>query len=219
MDEENQKLYSARKEVWQQQVKHFIHKGEESELSPRKVTKGEFGVNWTKIQSVEYRESLKKLSDNEKVVDAIEIRAKRALNNRNGLNTEELYAISLDDGREIASVLGQQIEYGVHRTKKFIEKLDIADKAKESILLIHNHPRGMPPSVSDINALIKNKNVSGITVGHNGSIYYYTRPQKVIPEEDFKVALMKHSRYTEIPGFERALEDLSKEYGFEFKKL
>lgn len=133
--------------------------------------------------------------------------------------TEELYAASLDTGAEIASVLGQQSEFGVKRTETFVRKLNTADKAKEKILLIHNHPRRLPPSLNDINALMKNKNVSGITVGHNGNIYYYSRPKKIISDEAFKVALMRNSRYTEITNFEKALEQLSDEYGFEFKRL
>ena len=91
--------------------------------------------------------------------------------------------MSIDTGNEIASVLGQHIESGVYRTESFTRKLDAVDKAKEKTLLIHNHPQGLPPSISDINALFKNKNVSGITVGHNGSIYYYSRPQKMIQKE------------------------------------
>ncbi len=191
----------------------------EREFSPRKSTKGSFGVNWEKVQSKEYRISLENLSENLKVVDSIEIRAKWALNNRNGLNTEELYAISLDTGEEIASILGQQIEFGVQRTEPFIRKLKEAEKNGEKILLLHNHPRGLPPSSGDLNALVGSKNISGITVGHDGSIYYYTRPNKAISSFDFDIAMRRYKMYTETTGMEKALEDLSEEYGFIFKKL
>lgn len=196
--------------------KQFV---DEAEESPRKATEGTYGVDWPKIQSHGYRKSLEKLSDNPKVVDAVETRVRWALSNRDGLKTEELYAINLDTGDEIASILGQQVEAGVHRTPIFTRKLNEADKAKERILLIHNHPRGMPPSLGDLNALVKNENVSGITVGHDGSIYYYSRPQREIMPADFEVALRKNSRYTEVTNIEKALEELSKTYGFEFKKL
>lgn len=193
--------------------------GGEMEFSPRKATGGDYGVNWPKIQSVQYRESLEKLSPIKRVVDAIETRARWALNNRDGLKTEELYAISLNTGEEIASILRQQLESRVERTKQFTNKLNEADSSGEKILLIHNHPHGYPPSIGDINALYQNKNVSGITVGHDGSLYYYTRPQQIIDPDKFKVALMKNSRYTEITGQEKALEDLTEQYGFVFKKL
>ena len=86
-------------------------------------------------------------------------------------------------------------------------------------MLIHNHPHGYPPNIGDINALYQSKNVSGITVGHDGSIYYYTRPQKPISEFDFAVALRRYKKYTQVTGLEEALEDLSHEYGFVFRKL
>ena len=189
------------------------------EFSPRKTIKGDLGVNWSKVQSPEYRKRLEKLTGNSKVVDAIEIRAKWALDNRDGLDTEELYAISLDSGNEIASILGQQNKYGVERTHSFTKKLTQADKANEKILLIHNHPRGLPPSIADINALFSDKNVSGMTVGHDGSLYYYTRPKKIIVKEDFDIAMKHFNRYTEVTAMERTLELLSKQYGFVFERL
>lgn len=191
----------------------------EKESSPRKATQGTYGVNWPKIQSPEYRESLEKLSDNPKVVDAIETRIRWALTNRDGLKTEELYAVSLDAGEEIANLLGQQIEAGVQRTAAFTRKLDAADSAGKKILLIHNHPQGLPPSLGDLNSLYRNQNVSGITAGHDGSIYYYSRPEKIISEFDLSVAQRRYKEYTQVTGMEKALEDLSKEYGFVFRKL
>ena len=194
-------------------------KRSEREFSPRKTLKGDYNVDWEKISSLEYRKKFEKLSDNPKVAEAIEVRAKWALNNRNGLRTEEIYAINLDTGAELARIVNQNVDSGVIRTKGFTKTLNEADKAGTKVLLIHNHPKGLPPSPGDINSLISNRNIAGITVGHNGSVYYYTRPKKMIPEEDFRVALMKYLRYTETTGIEKALEDLSKEYGFEFRKL
>ena len=200
-------------------IDKYFKKTAEYEFSPRKATGGNFGVNWEKINSRDYRKSLEKLSDNSKVVDAIEVRTKWALNNRDGLKTEELYAVSLDTGKEIASILGQQYEYGVKRTNSFTRKLTEADRAKEPILLIHNHPRGLPPSISDINILFSNKNASGITAGHDGSLYYYTRPKKMISKDDFDIAMKHFNKYTEVTATEKTLELLSKQYGFVFKKL
>ncbi len=202
----------------QEMIENYFKKNEQ-EFSPRKSIVGDFGVNWREISSVEYRKRIEKLSDNPKVVDAIEVRAKWALNNRDGLKTEELYAINLDTGEEIASVLGQQIDFGIKRTKAFTMRLDTADSAGNNILLIHNHPRGLPPSLGDINALMRNKNISGITVGHDGSLYHYTRPKKTISDDDFNIALKHFSGYTEITAMEKTLELLSKKYGFKFEKL
>lgn len=197
--------------------KKFV--GREAEESPRKATNGSYGVKWPRIQSPEYRESLEKLSNDPKVVDAIETRARWALSNRDGSKTEEIYAVSLETGKEIARIADQKTEYGIHRSEAFTKKLSAVDQDGEQILLIHNHPRGLPPSISDINVLLENKNVTGITVGHDGSLYRYTRPQKEIPKTDFLVALRKYSQYTETTNIEKALDELSSEYGFRIEKL
>ena len=128
-------------------------------------------VDWNIIQSDAYSERFTALSNDKKVSSAIETRAKWALNNRDGADTEEIYAISLFDGHEVGRITNQHIKSAVRRTEKFTRELDAADSSGEKVLLLHNHPKGLPPSISDINALYRNKNVAGITVGHNGSIY------------------------------------------------
>lgn len=135
----------------------------EKELSPRKNKTGNYSVKWDKVQTSDYENKFSQLSDNEKVVTSAKTRANWCLNNRDGENTEEIYAISLKDGREIGRITDQVEEYGVVRTKTFNTALEKADEANEKVLLLHNHPRGLPPSISDINALVKNKNVSGVT--------------------------------------------------------
>ena len=87
------------------------------------------------------------------------------------------------------------------------------------IMLIHNHPAGSPPSISDFNALLSTPRAQGITVGHDGSVYRYTAPNKKIPRFDFDVACRKNMVYTGITAHERALEELSLVYGFTFEKL
>ena len=133
---------------------------EEKEMLPRKSKTGNFAVDWEKVQSEEYSSKFRKLSDNEKISSAIETRAKWALNNRDAMQSEELYAISLKSGSEIARITNQNYTAAVKRTKEFTEKLNKADMEGDNILLLHNHPRGLPPSISDINALFGNKNVS-----------------------------------------------------------
>lgn len=189
------------------------------EESPRKSKTGSFEVDWEKVQSPEYSEKFKKLSDNPTVSEAIETRAIWALNNRSGTQTEEIYAVSLKSGKEIARITNQNHESGVERSHSFDKKLSDADRSGDEILLIHNHPRGLPPSISDINELLKHKNVSGITVGHNGSVYRYTRPNSKIPEIDWNVEMLHFSEFSESTSMEKSLEVLMEKFGFEFEML
>ena len=74
-------------------------------------------------ESKEYNAKIAKLSDNEKVCKSIKSRAIWALNNRDGSDTEELYAIDLTTGKEIGRITNQNNSKGVKRTKSFDKKL------------------------------------------------------------------------------------------------
>lgn len=116
---------------------------EEKEMLPRKSRTGNFAVDWEKVQSEEYSSKFRKLSDNEKISSAIERRAKWALNNCDDMQSEELYAVSLKSGSEIARITNQNYTAAVKRTKEFTKKLNKADMDGDNILLLHNHPRGL----------------------------------------------------------------------------
>ena len=85
--------------------------------------------------------------------------------------------------------------------------------------MIHNHPKGLPPSISDISAIFRNNNVIGITVGHNGSVYKYTKPNEKISKIDWNVALRHYKDYSEITSMEKAIKELSEKFNFEFEIL
>lgn len=189
------------------------------EQSPRQKKNGDYSVDWSVIQSSEYSKKFDKLSVSEKANDAVKTRAKWALNNRDGLKTEEIYAIDMRDGSEISRITNQQYVQGVKRTEQFDRSLKIAESSGAEIMMIHNHPAGSPPSISDLNALLLTPKAQGITVGHDGSVYRYTAPKKKIPQVDFDVAYRKNMVYTNITAYERALDELSLVYGFTFEKL
>lgn len=193
--------------------------------SKKGVSKGyedkyNYGVNWKVVKSKEYGARFSKISDNEKATSLIAKRSREALRNRDGKKTEELYAISLTTGKDVSSITDQHIPFGINRTFKFDKDVKRAEDNDEKVLLIHNHPRGLPPSVSDLNELLNHKNVSGITVGSNGSIYYYSKPNDEINEEDFTVAEKHFKQYTDdVARYEKTMELLAKRYEFVFLKL
>lgn len=140
-------------------------------------------------------------------------KVRRALSNRDGLDTEELYAINAKTGEEVARITNQNFAKTIERTKKFNDAITSVDE----VILLHNHPGGMPPSDGDINALLKYGIKAGVTVGHDGSIYYYTKPLKPIPYLDYQVEISKQKMYNKIMKQENALEKLSEKNGFVFK--
>lgn len=190
-----------------------------NENSPRSKKKVDYAVDWETVQSEEYSNRFDQLSSSDRANSAVRTRAKWALNNRDGARTEELYAVDMRDGSEIARITDQHYQQGVKRTEQFEKAIGLAGKTGSEIMLIHNHPAGSPPSIGDLNALLSTPNAQGITVGHNGSIYRYTAPKKKIPQADFEVAYRKNSMYTDITAYEKALEELSEVYGFTFERL
>ena len=191
------------------------------EESLRTKNGGEFGVNWNIVKSKEYTERFNVLSDNAKANELAAQRARNALVNRDGKKTEELYAISLTTGKDVASITDQHYDFGVKRTEKFTADVNRALERGESILFIHNHPRGFPPSLTDINEIMNNNNSVGITVGHDGSIFYYSRANKKLEDFDYDVAYRKLPWYSgnEREDMLRALEVLSERYEFVLERL
>lgn len=190
-----------------------------SEASLRTKDGGEHGVNWKIVKSKEYTERFSVLSGNQKANELAAQRARNALVNRDGKDTEELYAIGLKAGKDISSITDQNIPYGVKRTKKMTEDVERAERMGEKVLFIHNHPGGTPPSIEDINELMNHKEAAGITIGHNGSIYYYSKPSRNLGVRDYTVAAMKCSMYNGIERREKILEELAKRFDFEFRRL
>lgn len=192
-----------------------------AEASLRTKGGGTYGVDWKIVKSKEYTNSFNEISDN---TDANELAAQRARNilvHRNGKKTEEIYAISLTTGKDVSKIIDQEIEFGIERTEKFDSDIKRAIDQGDKILFIHNHPRGYPPSVVDINELLSTPDALGITIGHDGSIYLYSAPSRKIEESDVLIASRKQKWYTdeEKTNQELVLEKLQKEFGFQFRKI
>lgn len=192
-----------------------------AEASLRTKDGGTYGVNWKIVKSKEYTNSFNEISDN---MDANELAAQRARNalvRRNGKNTEEIYAISLTTGKDISKIIDQENAFGIERTEKFDSDIKRAIDQGNKILFIHNHPRGYPPSVVDINELLSTPDALGITVGHDGSIYLYSAPSREIKESDVSVASRKQKWYTDDEKInqELILETLKKEFDFQYRKI
>lgn len=190
-----------------------------NEKSLRTKDGGTHGVNWKVVKSKEYTERFSAISNNPKANELAAQRARNALIHRDGKDTEELYAIGLKSGKDISAIVDQNYSYGVKRTQKLTNDVERAERMGDKVLFIHNHPGGTPPSIADINALLENKDAVGITVGHNGSIYYYTKPKQIIEQRDFRVAAMKCEVYNGIEYREKILEELARQLNFEFRRL
>jgi hypothetical protein len=190
-----------------------------AEISLRTNSNDDYGVDWTIVKSKEYTKRFNMLSENMRANTLAAKRSRNILVNRDGKDTEELYAISITTGKDISSITDQHISFGVKRTDKFVKDIKRAEDNDENVLLIHNHPKGLPPSIVDINELLNHSRTAGITIGHNGSIYYYSKPLRKITEFDFVIAFKKSKKYNGIEQYEKSIEELAKQFGFTFSIL
>ena len=221
-DEDGKTYYVPDSMTYEEWRNSFVDGGSKEgfkEQSLRTKDGGTYGVDWTIVKSKNYTERFNVLSDNEKANALAAQRSRNALVNRDGKNTEEIYAISLTTGKDISSITDQNIKFGVKKIDKFVADILRVEERGEDILLIHNHPRGLPPSVEDLNELLTHKNTVGITVGHDGSIYYYSKPSSKITNFDFAVAFKKNKKYNGVEQYEKAMEELAKQFNFIFRRL
>lgn len=186
----------------------------------RTKDKGDYGVKWNVIKGKNYTRRFDALSDNPKANQLAATRARNMLKHRDGRNTEELYAISLTSAKDVSNILDQHNPFGVTRTEKFNKDMERAEKANNIVLLMHNHPNGYTPSIDDLNELLNHTNAVGLTVGHNGTLFFYSKPKARLTESDLTVVLMKCKGYNSLEErYIKAMEMLSKDekFLFEFK--
>ena len=163
-------------------------------------------MQWSVIRSKEYTTRFSGVTGNAKADELAAQRARNMLAHRDGKTTEEIYAISQTTGKDVAKITNQETPFG-------------AEARGEKLLMLHNHPHGSPPSVADINELLSHKAAAGLTIGHDGSIYYYTGPSREIQAIDEMVAIRHSKDYNGIERDEEVLKRLAEDFGFTFKKL
>ena len=207
--------HSLRFDEWKEQASF-------KESGLRTKDKGNYGVKWNVIKGKNYTRRFDALSDNPKANQLAATRARNMLKHRDGRNTEELYAISLTSAKDVSNILDQHNPFGVTRTEKFNKDMERAEKANNIVLLMHNHPNGYTPSIDDLNELLNHTNAVGLTVGHNGTLFFYSKPKARLTESDLTVVLMKCKGYNSLEErYIKAMEMLSKDekFLFEFKVL
>ena len=199
----------------------YVAEPRERELSGR-----QFGANLDYVRSDEFVDKLKNHPKTSHLSEPIARVSRQMLQHRNGTPFEDYYLLNADTGRVVA------LSNKARKTKGVVYNDQVRkafkEQSEQSLISIHNHPSGYPPSLSDFASLqqrSKNNTVKyGLTIGHDGSVYWYTRPNKRIP----KIALSKYSHqiekfkkmgYNEVIAQEKTLEMFSNLFEFEFGRI
>ncbi len=128
------------------------------------------------ISSPEYESKFSTLTTNAKVNKSVCETAKEILEHCNGTDYEDLYLINTADGSIFAKVTDSGRKSGIIYSDEFKSKLVEVKEQGVSVLGIHNHPQGTPPSPNDFRKAHDNGYTFGLVVGHNGQVYRYETP-------------------------------------------
>lgn len=199
----------------------YVAEPRERELSGRP-----FGANLDYVRSDEFVDKLKSHPKTSHISDSIARVSRQMLQHRNGTPYEDYYLLDAETGRVVALSNKARKRKGVVYNEQV--RKAFKESPEQSLVSIHNHPSGYPPSLSDFASLqqrSKNNTVKyGLTIGHDGSVYWYSRPNKRIP----KIALSKYSHqiekfkkmgYNEVVAQEKTLEMFSNLFEFEFGRI
>lgn len=199
----------------------YVAEPRERELSGR-----QFGADLDYVRSDEFVDKLKNHPKTSHISEPIARVSRQMLQHRNGTPYEDYYLIDAETGRVVALSNKARKRKGVVYNEQV--RNAFKENPEQSLVSIHNHPSGYPPSLSDFASLqqrSKNNTVKyGLTIGHDGSVYWYTRPNKRIP----KIALSKYSHqiekfkkmgYNEVVAQEKTLEMFSNLFEFEFGRI
>lgn len=199
----------------------YVAKPRERELSG-----GQFGADLDYARSDEFVDKLKKHPKTSHLSESIARVSRQMLQHRNGTPFEDYYLIDAEMGRIVAlSNKARKIKGVVYNDQ--VRKA-FKEKPEQSLVSIHNHPSGYPPSLSDFASLqqrSKNNTVKyGLTIGHDGSVYWYSRPNKRIPcsaQEKYvnQIDKFKKLGYNESVAQEKTLEMFSEVFEFEFGRI
>ena len=184
----------------------------------RMQSSSDYAVPKNLTESREFRSKFDSMDSDKRVQRQYYQVAKEMLQHRSSTNGEDLYFYNTRTKKWYRSITGTQAG-----TPDYTEEIRRAlqESEKGDIVSFHNHPLGMPPSAGDLNAALKNGYKKGYTIGHDGIIFEYTKPEYLIDQSiyDTRISKYKDLGQAEFEAQYNALIDLSKLYGFSVKEV
>ena len=185
-------------------------------------------VNWEIINSKEYRDKFKQVSDNEKVQETLHSKSIDVLRHRSGTDFEDFYLIDQKTGSVVASQTKVEYTEGISEELKHnrvwynkeVTKA-IRRNPEKSFITIHNHANNKPPSGGDFDGAFKNGYYAGLNICHDGTIYYYQVGKRQFSGRLYDATVEKYRNrgYNEIEAYEKALNQFAESYGIKWRKL
>ena len=187
----------------------------ENEKSLRKNNKT--SVNFDIVDSPEYKDKFKGISDNSETDILICEKARDMLKHRNNSYYEDMYLFD----SETKSVVGAQTHSTVLQEVTYNKSLKSAIKKHKPNTLIgmHNHPESKPPSGGDFSSCGQRKYQKGIICCHNGDVYIYQVGNKPFTAILFDNTVDKYKKlgYNENEAYKQTLNQFERDYGIKWE--
>lgn len=199
---------------------------ESKETPEKEYNTGIFKADLNYIRQSAYVEKFKNNELTAHIAEQLASVSRKIIQHRAGTPFEDYYLLDVNTGKVVA------VSNKARKTKGVVYNDQVRNAFKSSsekgLVSIHNHPSGYPPSLSDFASLqqrSKNNSVKyGLTAGHDGSVYWYSRPNKRIPrsaQEKYvnQIDKFKKLGYNESVAQEKTLEMFSEVFEFEFGRI
>lgn len=131
-------------------------------------------VDLNKISEQSYRMRFRGISGDSNVDDAICDYSRKILEHRSGTSKEDLVLLDASTGKRIHLHDRSTADGGVRYDDLIENAIREAHERGQRIIVIHNHPNGLPPTLDDGSSAYAHGYDIGVVVGHNGSVYQYT---------------------------------------------
>lgn len=174
-------------------------------------------INFDIINSPEYKEKFKGISDNSETDSLICEKARDMLKHRNNTYYEDMYLFD----SEAKTVVGVQTHSEIPNEVVYNDSLNRAVKNSKPYTLIslHNHPESKPPSGSDFCSCGFRKYQKGVVCCHNGDVYLYQTGDKAFSSTLFDNTVDKYVKrgYNEKEAYRITLKQFERDYNIKWE--
>lgn len=196
---------------------------QEAERSAKRTL---FTSNLKAMHSKNLRQALEADPDIGDIAKPVQSVATQMLRHRSGTLQEDLALLDRRTG-ETKYLFDSSISNDAVDHYPAAMKALMAESPRNSLAVIHSHPRSVPPSSNDLVALQRSHNNStayGIIAGHDGTMFVYTKATKPLPSPnklDLQVQVIANKQLTgsKTDRWIKALNEVGEEYGFQVRKI
>ena len=181
------------KEWEKQYVDNFVAVDQTQKIT-KKENSNDYSVDRKIVNSKKFHDKFEKLTKHKLMNESAYRESMKILEHRDGTDLEDVVVFNAKTG-DIIVKNTSSVTPG--RTGLTYEQYKIYRESSERKILLHNHPNGGRLSFTDLKTLFMNDDLDAtIAVGHNGSIYIVSNPNRTVDIE--KLYEMFYNEYKEI---------------------